>query len=104
VLSAHGAIAARNAEVEELFGEFRVLQAQEEHRRGECRRGLKSRARRRNQTKVEAFESDLVNPPKAGKIPKVAIDITAQDEDWEFSRNNLSCQIERPSVFRRPRF
>jgi hypothetical protein len=51
VLSVHGAIAARNAEVEELFGEFRVLQAQEEQRRGERRRGLKLRARRRNHNK-----------------------------------------------------
>jgi hypothetical protein len=32
VLSAHRAIAARNAEVEELFGEFRVPKAQEGQR------------------------------------------------------------------------
>jgi hypothetical protein len=56
VLSAHGAIAARNAEVEELFGEFIFLQAQEEQCHGERKRGLKLRAHRRNQTKVKAFE------------------------------------------------
>jgi hypothetical protein len=37
VLSVHGAIAARNAEVEELFEELRVIQAQKEQRRGEHR-------------------------------------------------------------------
>jgi len=98
VLSAHGVIAARNAEVEELFGEFRIPQTQEEQHHGECRQGLKSRARRRKQTKVEAFEFWKIFPRLGRKCASLGGSTTVIRSTGE---GDLDRWVARPRESRR---